>query len=182
MNPHTPENCERIEAMLPAFVEGGLAAGDEALVRAHVASCASCRESLATFSALEESLVSRRSEVPPAAAFIPALATAPAPSRARAQARPRLVAALRAITSVPGVSIILVVWSAMFLLRFRGTVGEIFTWTTLERLSAITHRISGALVGVSGGDPYTLAAMYVALALLVLGSTGAITLRFIRNS
>jgi len=187
MNQHPPDNCARIEALLPSYVEGDLTADDAAAVRSHVESCAACRESYAAFATIEGALVSRRSEVPAVDSFLPDLAAVRAQAHGRevaasAPAHSRLVSIFRTMMSVPGIAIILVVWSAMFLLRFRHTVGEMFSWTSVDRLSAFSDRISGALVGVSGGDPYALIAIYLALALLVLGSTGAITLRFIRHS
>jgi hypothetical protein len=96
-------------------------------------------------------------------------------------AQPRLVGALRAMMSVPGVSIILVMWAAMFLFRFRDAVGRVFTWTSLDRLSALTQQMQSTLLGVSGDNPWTLTAIYLALTLAVLASAGAITLRFVRS-
>jgi anti-sigma factor RsiW len=194
MNPNTPQNCERIEALLPAFVEGGLAADDAAVVRAHVGSCAACGEALAAFTALEATLVSRRDEVPPAASFIPDLSALRAPGAAasrgrvdavsgprRAYAHPRLVWALRGMVSVPGVAIILVIWSTLLLYHFRDAVGEALAFSSLERLQVLTARISATLLAVSGGDAWTLSAIYGAIALFVLGSTGIITLRYVRH-
>jgi predicted anti-sigma-YlaC factor YlaD len=189
MNRQTPENCERIEALLPSFVEGGLEDGEAAGVRAHLESCAACRESLAAYAMIEESLVSRRTEVPAVESFLPdisalaagAKARTPEPAAARSHAHPHLADVLRAMMSVPGIAIILVLWSAMLLLRFRDTVGLVFTWTSLDRLSAFTQQVQRALVGASGGDSYTLVGVYVALTLVLLASTGAITLRYVRN-
>lgn len=181
MNQQARQNCERIEALLPSYVEGGLGAADEAVVRSHIETCDACRASLVTFAMIEESLVSRRAEVPPAEQFMPDFAAARAPV-SRAHPHPRLVGALRTMMSVPGVSIILVMWSAMFLLRFRDTVGRAFSWTSLDRLSAFTREVQNVLVGVSGDNPWTLTAIYAALTLALLASTGAITLRYIRQS
>jgi hypothetical protein len=72
-------------------------------------------------------------------------------------------------------------WAAMFLFRFRDAVGRVFTWTSLDRLSALTQQMQSTLLGVSGDNPWTLTAIYLALTLAVLASAGAITLRFVRS-
>jgi len=181
---HTPNNCDTIEALLAAFAEqGSLSADDGATVSAHLKTCASCRESSAAFARIEEALALRRSEVPAVDAFLPDFAGLRAPVRENATgpAHSRLTRYFRAMMTVPGIAIILIVWVAMFLLRFRDAVGEVFTWTSLDRLSAMTGEISSALVGVAGGDAYVLTAIYLALTLLVLGSAGAITMKFVRS-
>ena len=178
---HTPSNCEKVEGLLAAFIEGSLSAGDEATVSAHLKTCASCRESSAAFSRIEEALALRRSEVPAVDAFLPDFAALRPHAAAAVPAQSRLTQWFRAMMTVPGIASILVVWSALFLLRYSHAVGQVFTWTSLDRLSMMTNIISSALLGVAGGDAYTLTAIYLALTLLVLGSTGAITLRFIRR-
>jgi hypothetical protein len=45
-----------------------------------------------------------------------------------------------------------------------------------------THNLSNALLEISRGNMFTLIVIYIALALAVLASTGAITLKYIRNS
>jgi len=57
-------NCNRIEELLVQYLEGDLPADDRRMVDAHIASCAECRRSLETFTALEESLGALREAVP----------------------------------------------------------------------------------------------------------------------
>jgi Putative zinc-finger len=178
MNDRLENNCERFEAMIVAYFDAdGVHTRESQELKAHLATCASCRESLEISSRMESALVSRRSEVPAVDAFLPAFARA----RAVSAAHPRLVAAFRAVMSPAGIAIVLVFWSAMLALHFRHAIAEVFVWTSKDRFSALLSDMSNALLAVSGGDPYTLTAIYVALALLVLASTGAITMRYIRN-
>ena len=94
-------DCERIEEMLPALVEHELVPKEASLVRAHVESCSRCSEALQAFTVMERSLATRREEVPPFEAFLP-------PALAPSRWHPNLaVRSLRALTSVPGMAIVL---------------------------------------------------------------------------
>ena len=53
-------NCQDIENLLPAYIEGDLDTADRARVDAHLETCDGCRESMAFFVELESSLESRR--------------------------------------------------------------------------------------------------------------------------
>jgi hypothetical protein len=171
-------NCEHFEAMIAAhFDADGIPARENPELSAHIATCASCRESFELSARMEEALLSRWTEVPAVDSFLPGPATA----RARF-AHPRLVAVFRTIMSPTGIAIALVVWSAMLTLRYRHAIAEVFEWTSRDRFSALSQDISTVLMTISGGDPYLLSAIYVALALAVLASTGAITLKYIRHS
>ncbi len=57
-------NCKRLEEMLPAYLEGDLAAEDGAEIERHLASCAGCRLMLAELESLESSLASLKESVP----------------------------------------------------------------------------------------------------------------------
>lgn len=48
--------CERIEELLPLYIDGELSAADAAGVTAHLGGCAECMQSLETYRALESSL------------------------------------------------------------------------------------------------------------------------------
>ena len=171
--------CERIEVLLPAFVEGSLAGGDAALVASHVDSCASCRESLAAFAVLEESLVLRRAEVPAVDAFLPNLAATHARA---ARAHAPLFKVFRAAMSLPGISILLVMWGTMFALSFRTNLAnDITRYSSLERWKALTALATQQLTSITGGNVWVLTAVYLALTLAILGSMGAMTLRYVRK-
>ena len=167
-------DCERIEEMLPAFVEHELTPKDASLVRAHVESCPRCAEARQTFVAMEQSLATRRAEVPPFETFLPA---ALAPSRPRIFLR-----SLRALTSVPGVAIVLVMWAGFLVARYSDRLtGGMAEKTTLERMTAFAQRGIDAIVAAGGGDAWTLTAVYGALAIAVIVSAGALTMRLVRD-
>jgi anti-sigma factor RsiW len=181
MNDHLHKDCEHFEAMIAAsFDADGIRATERQELAAHLATCASCRESHELSTRMETALVARRSEVPAAAAFLPRFA----PERARVivHAHPRLLAAFRTLMSPAGIGVVLVMWSAMLALRYRHAISEVFAFTETDRFAAVWRDASTLLIGLSGGDAYTLTAIYIALALAVLASTGAITLKYIRHS
>jgi hypothetical protein len=183
LHDHLHDHGERFETMIASWFDAdGLSAGEREELTAHVATCASCRESFQLAAQMEAALVSRRDEVPAVDAFLPAFAPARVRDAVQQRAHPRLLAAFRALMSPAGVSIVLVLWAAMLALRFRHAIGEVFAWTSTDRFSALTNDISNLLLGVARGDALTLTAIYVTLALVVLGSTGFITLRYIRHS
>jgi len=183
MSEHSHDNYERFEAMIAACFDGDkVTAGDRAELNAHLVTCASCRDSFELASRMEAALVSRRDDVPAVHDFLPAFAPARARDAARTHAHPRLITAFRAVMSPAGISIVLMIWAAMLGLRYRHAISEVFVWTSSDRFSALSQDASNLLLDVSRGDPYTLIAMYVALAVIVLGSTGAITLRYIRHN
>jgi predicted anti-sigma-YlaC factor YlaD len=169
-------DCERIEEMLPAFVERELAPKEGASVRAHVESCPRCREALQTFVAMEQSLATRRAEVPPFETFLP-------PALAPSRWHPSIfLRSLRALTSVPGVAIVLVMWVGFLVARYSDRLtGGMAEKTTLERMTAFAQRGIDAIVAAGGGDVWTLTAVYGALAIAVIVSAGALTMRLVRD-
>jgi predicted anti-sigma-YlaC factor YlaD len=173
MNQFKQMDCERIETMLPAFVGRELGAAEAASVAAHIDSCERCRESLAAFAQLEQTLVARRSQVPPVDGFLPNLKTA----RARSGF---WVRSLRLATSVPGVAIVLVMWAALLMGRFSDRIG-IADHALAQRVTAFTKQGIDAMVGIAGGDVWTLTAVYGALAIGLIVSAGALTMRLVRG-
>jgi len=182
MSEHLHDNCERFEAMIEAWFEtDALSTRERDELTTHVASCASCRASFDLASRMEAALVSRRVEVPAVESFLPVFY----PARVRAvshHAHPKLLAAFRTLMSPAGISIMLTSWIGMLALHFRHEIAKVFVWTSTDRFSALAHDVSNLLLGLSGGNAYTLAGIYIALAVVVLGSTGLITLRYIRHS
>ena len=179
MNRFDSMDCKRIEGNLSAFVARELSADEAATVASHIDACASCRESLAAFVALEASLVARRDEIPSLDAFLPNYQAA----RARVRARPRfLVRAFRVVTSVPGVAVVLVMWASLLIARYNDRLtGGIGDKTSLDRLTAFTKSGLDAMVLAAGGDAWTLTAVYGALAIGVIVSAGALTMRLVRS-
>lgn len=171
------DRCTHIESLLPAFLERDLGAGETSLVRAHLESCDACRASLASFEALEGSLVLRRAELPPVERFLPAFSAARAP----AYHPSLLVRALRALTSVPGVSIVLTMWAGMLALNFRGPIGRALSLSTPDNLVGGIDRLTNLLVLFTDGNVWLLIGMCTVVALAIAASMGAMTLRFIRS-
>jgi predicted anti-sigma-YlaC factor YlaD len=175
MNQFKEMDCERIEATLPAFLGRDLGAEEAAAVAVHIDSCDRCRESLAAFALLEQTLVARRSEVPPVDGFLPNLKTA----RVRSGFGARC---FRAVTSIPGVAIVLVMWAVLLIGRFNDRIAlAIADHTLAERAAAFAKRGLDAMVGVAGGDVWTLTAVYGALAIGLIVSAGALTMRLVRD-
>jgi hypothetical protein len=84
--------------------------------------------------------------------------------------------------SPAGISITLMMWATLLALHFRSQISAVFVWTSSDRFSALGHDISNLLMGVARGDTLVLTGIYVALTVLVLGSMGLITLRYVRHS
>jgi predicted anti-sigma-YlaC factor YlaD len=170
-------DCERIEAKLPLFVARELSADEAASVSAHLDACPQCREALTAFASIEQALVARRDEVPAIDAFLPDLRAAG--FRAR---RSILIRGFRAVMSVPGVAIVLVMWGALLIGRYSDRLtGEATQKTMLERLTAVAKQGLDAMVAAAGGDAWTLTAVYGALAIGVIVSAGALTMRLVRD-
>ncbi len=178
MSEHLNQNCERIEALMAAWFDAdGISRAERDEVSAHIAMCTTCQESFELTSRLEGALVSRRSDIPAVDSFLPVF-SAPV----GAASHPKLLAVFRTLMSPAGVSSMLVVWAAMLALHFRHQISEVFAWTSEDRFAALGRDISNLLINVSRGDAYTLTGIYILLAVVLLGSTGLITLRYIRHS
>ena len=185
MSNHLNQNCERFEAMIVAWFDADdLSSVERDEVKAHVAACGACHESFELASRMEAALVSRRDEIPAVDRFLPALASAPvgAVRSIGAVSHPKLLAAFRALMSPAGISIMLMSWTAMLALHFRKQIGEVFVWTSSDRFSALGNDVANLLVTISRGDTHVLTGIYVAVTVVVLGSMGLITLRYVRNS
>ncbi len=173
------DSCERIESMLPAFVAFELNGDDVAVVTAHIESCERCRESFAVLSSLEPVLVARRNEVPAVDAYLPGIQSAKAPARDH---RGVLTRCLRVATSVPVMATVLAIWAGLLVARYNNVlVDDISHTTSLERLTGYAKRGLDAMVGAAGGDAWTLTAVYGALAIGVIVSAGALTVRLVRD-
>lgn len=171
------DRCAHIESLLPAFLEEDLGGEETALVRAHLESCEACRAALAAFASLEEALVLRRAEVPPVDRFLPDFA----PAQAAVHHPSVLLRAFRALTSVPGVSIVLTMWAGMLAFNFRGPIGRALSLSTPDNLVGGIDRFANLLVLLTDGNVWLLIGMCTLVSLAIAASTGAMTLRFIRR-
>jgi len=184
MNNHLNQNCERFEAMIVAWFDADdLSSVERDEVNAHIPTCASCRESFEVTSRMEAALMARRSDVPAVDSFLPVISAPVGAVRpVGAVSHPKLLAAFRALMSPAGISIMLMSWTAMLALHFRKQIGEVFVWTSSDRFSALGNDVANLLVTISRGDTHVLTGIYVAVTVVVLGSMGLITLRYVRNS
>lgn len=57
-------NCDRIEELMPRYIEDALSEDERSAVESHVSSCRRCRESLGAFTELESSLLELKAAVP----------------------------------------------------------------------------------------------------------------------
>jgi uncharacterized membrane-anchored protein YhcB (DUF1043 family) len=103
-----------------------------------------------------------------------------APARARSNV---LVRCLRAVTSVPGIAIVIVMWAGFLIARYSDRLtGDAATQkNTFERMTALAQRGIDAMIAAAGGDVWTLTAVYGALAIGVIVSAGALTMRLVRD-
>lgn len=173
MNQPFRDECERFDAMMASWFDDDVAASDRRALMDHVATCASCRESFELATRMEAALVSRRDDVPAVDDLLPAFSPARRPF-----AHPRLVAAFRTIMSPAGIAIVLVMWITMLAFHFRDSVATVLAWSSAERFTSLLD----PLIGAAGQDAFALGLAYAFVGLLILASTGAITLRYIRHS
>jgi len=179
MSQHLNKDCERFESIIAAWFDAdGLSSAQRGEVNAHIPACASCRESFEMTSRMEAALIARRSDVPAVDSFLPVIS---APVGA-VHAHPKLLAVFRTLMSPAGVSIMLMGWVTMLALHFRHQIAAVFVWTSSDRFSALGRDVSNLLVTVSRGDTHVLTGIYVGLTVVVLGSMGLITLRYVRHS
>lgn len=177
MNRFSSMECERVEAMLPLFVARELSTDEAAAVSSHLDACERCREAVVAYTALEATLLARRDEVPSVDAFLPDLRAAGVRVR-----RSIFIRTFRAAMSVPGVAIVLVMWATLLVARYNDKLtGDITRTTSLERLTALAKRGLDGMVAAAGGDAWTLTAVYGALAIGVIVSAGALTMRLVRD-
>jgi predicted anti-sigma-YlaC factor YlaD len=173
------DGCTHIESLLPAFAGQDLGAEDAARVRAHLESCEACRASLASFTALEASLMARRSEVPAVDAYLPKFAAAHA--AAAASHRSRLVRVFRSVMTIPGVAIMLAMWAGLLAFNFRVPIGEALSLSTPDNLTGGIGRLADFLVLLTGGNNWLLIGITTLVAIAIAASTSAMTLRFVRR-
>jgi hypothetical protein len=73
-------------------------------------------------------------------------------------------------------------WAAMFALSFRTNLAsDLSRYSSLERWRALTALVAGQITALGGNNVWVLSAAYLALTLAILGSMGAMTLRYIRR-
>jgi anti-sigma factor RsiW len=170
--------CDRIENLLPAFVEGDLAPADESAVHAHLSGCERCRESLSAYRVLEDALSLRRTEVPPVDAFLRGVFE-PAASTNLHRAR-MLMDALFSFPALASFSCLVLGWLAF---AYSDLVARSLDWFVGETsiLGRFAHWMTASLSTLTGGDMIVAVAAYSVLTLLILGSGTWMTLHYVHN-
>jgi hypothetical protein len=167
---------EQLEELLPAYLDGALNAEQTDRVRTWLEGSAEARQALEDFRQLDVLLESRRDLVPPASRFIASAALAPS-----LQDRARRV--MDTLFSLPGISGMLVVLVGIALFIYRQPITDWFNRTPQvpgsDRLGF--EWLNAVLVQFSGADMWTMAAIYAGVTLLILGSSGAMLMRFLRD-
>jgi anti-sigma factor RsiW len=169
-------SCEKIEELLPLYVEGDLPAEERSRVDEHVASCARCRESLAFYSELETSLASL-------SGLRPSPARTAAAVGARLGLRPRRYAR-RSFVNVPALVSAGFIVLGLVLYDFRNFVAEFFTRMGVGASNgysrAVTDLTQGAAL-VSGGSEWVLITILAGVFALVMLIGSWMVLRFVKR-
>lgn len=170
-------NCEHVEELLGPLAGGELDAATEADVRAHVASCARCRESLAAYEAVESALVLRRGEVPAPGRILDAALRAVRPHRS---SRARTV--MDAVFSPASLAAFAFAFAGLASFVYRGALVRFLSgFSTPSEWAFAGDHITRALLVFTGGDVWMLTAVYAGLTAIVLLGTGLVGLRFLRS-
>jgi anti-sigma factor RsiW len=171
-------NCPHIESLLPAYVDGELTPEERGRVDAHVGECEECRQALAFFVGLEETLVARRHARPS--------------DRAAARRVARRLGyrwnflpdfGLRGAVAgaVVGLAIALFVsWGALRDFMARAAtfqIGSDFRAGVTEALRVVTS----GLESVSAGSEWMWAAVYAGCLALIFLSGAWMVLRWVRD-
>ncbi len=168
--------CDRIEELLPGYVEGDLSEEDKLLVDRHLAKCALCRESFKVYADLERRLAEIKSEMPLPAAVYSGVA-------AKLGLRKRRISPA-AIWNVPFVTGLVTAICALILFVYREPLRELYPGV-MAAVSKIVSDFSTALPGwivhIAGGETWVLYCVYMLLVFLTI-LIGGITLnRFIHE-
>jgi anti-sigma factor RsiW len=166
---------EQFEELLPAYLDGALNAEQTSRVEAWLEGSAEARRALEEFRELDVLLESRRELVPPAAPFARAAVAVPL--------RSRVHGVMSSLFSLPGISGMLVVLVGAALFIYRQPITNWFNRTPnvpgSDQLGL--DWLNSVLLQFSGADIWTMTAVYVGLTLLILGSSGAMLMRFLRD-
>lgn len=181
--------CDRIEELLPAFADDDLSKDERLVVESHLGECASCRETLAFLADLEGALVKRRE-----------LRPSPHAAADRVMGRVGLATrgwVLRSLIGLPGlVSVLLITIGVLWLQlsnRFMsadssgGRLSGQFE-SSVDGVAQIAAQFVGviewlrdSLILLAAGNEWTLLAIYMGLAALVVLSGSWMVVRFSRD-
>ncbi len=169
-------NCERIESLLPVYVEKDLPDAELEEIEAHLEACAACRESLAGFAMLEEALLARREEVPSAKSIYNAVFAVTGCSR--------LKRVLDAIYSLPFLCSASFFITGVILFVYRRHIETLFARDIqfTQKLSRVGEQLTSVIINLVGGDVWVLTAVYFGLTAIILLGTALMVRNFVRGN
>jgi predicted anti-sigma-YlaC factor YlaD len=166
--------CDKIEYLIPAYLEGDLSGEELSRVDSHLGECRLCREELEQFHLLESALVERREEVPAVSHTIRGVLARTA----------RSWKVLERLVSVPALVTFLFLVTGCLLYIYRGSIGSLFARQIplMETFTRAAEQIVGSLVQVTGGDIWALSIIYGGLTLFFLLVMGISVQNVLRNN
>jgi anti-sigma factor RsiW len=169
--------CERIEELLPSYVEGDLEEDERISVEAHLAACPGCREAFGLYTVLEESLVSLKEELPSARAASRMVAR-----RLRFNGMEAWLSSMRSAPVLGSISLLAV---AVLAILLRPNLDISAPAARIDRIFAALADISQALpawiVRVTDGDLAMIITIYAAAAAIISTAGYFTVFRFIRE-
>ncbi|MFQ5512651.1 MAG: anti-sigma factor family protein [Candidatus Krumholzibacteriia bacterium] len=186
-------NCDQVELLLAAYVEGALCADDTARIDAHVRSCSACGAALADYQKLEAMLL-RRSELRPA----PALTARNVAKRlgfAGKRRTPRVLAlvprAVAALSGLPGIVGASFMVAGILMLFFGDSARSLISRVggeflerlpvALDRLPLAIDRLTRTLDASTGGHEWVPAAVFLGVFLAIASAGSWMVMRFVRE-
>jgi hypothetical protein len=168
-------NHEQFEELLPAYLDGALSAEQTNRVEAWLAGSEAARRALEEFRELDGLLESRRALVPPGARYARDVLAVPLHARVRR--------VMDTIFSLPGISGMLVVLVGVALFIYRHPITDWFNRSPripgTDKLGL--EWVRTVILQFSGADIWTMTAIYAGLTILILGSSGLMLMRFLRD-
>jgi len=166
-------NCERVERLLPAFIDGELSSDESAMVQEHISVCQRCAGSYAVYSTLERSLTELKQELPPPESVYTPLLVKLTAARRRSR--------LRAAFSLQSISAFTLLACSMVLYLYRYAINGLFVrlgdgYTAALRF--ISEDIPDLIIRAGGGASWALYSIFTFLILLILATAGFALMKF----
>jgi len=172
---------EDFEELLPAYLEGDLDEDTCAEVRAALVASAELRASLDALRSLEDALVVRREQVPPASQFLGWLPEwSLVRTMARRHARSPMYGFFNTFLSWPSLTTLGLFVAGMWSYWHKGEIAAFFNESNVDT-SRVESGFASMLTSLAGGDMMVMIGIYAVVTLGILAVTGAITMRFIRS-
>jgi anti-sigma factor RsiW len=169
-------NCDRIEELIPRYLERDLGEEEERAIASHLASCAQCRRSLETFTELERSLRELEAAVPSWRMAEARLTRGLGLKRRRALPELVFTAPSLAGLSFIVLGIVLFLKASALAFAFRSVGARLAI-----SLDAFTQGFSRLFADVAGLNLGLLLSIYGFLTIALMWGTGMLVLRFGRK-